>query len=116
MLHRLVAARTTIPMAEILAVDVSYQDWPWRYLIKTHIPGLEWAVVRQRMSGEELFDAYRQMGEAVAQLHTIRFPTFGELTADGRVQGDGTYLAALREHAEGCIKRRTWPVSICGQV
>ena len=104
MLHRLVAAHTTIPMPEILAVDVSCQDWPWRYLIKTHIPGLEWAVVRQQMSSEELSSAYRQLGEAVAQLHTVRFPAFGELAADGSVQGDGTCLVALRAHAEGGIK------------
>jgi Ser/Thr protein kinase RdoA (MazF antagonist) len=104
MLHRLVAAYTTIPMPEILAVDVSCRDWPWRYLIRTHIPGQEWAVVRQRMSAEELSGAYRQLGEAVAQLHTIRFPAFGELAADGSVRGEGTYLAALRAHAEGCIK------------
>ena len=30
--HRLVATHTTIPMPEVLAVDVSYQAWPWRYL------------------------------------------------------------------------------------
>jgi fructosamine-3-kinase len=56
------------------------------------------------MSQGELSDAYRQMGEAVAQLHTIRFPAFGELEADGSVQGDGRYLAALRAHAARCIK------------
>jgi aminoglycoside phosphotransferase (APT) family kinase protein len=104
MLHRLVAAHTTIPMAEILAVDVSCRRWPWRYLIRTHVPGLEWAVVRRQVSGEALADAYRQMGEAVAQLHTVRFPAFGALAADGSVQGGGNYLAALRAHAEGCIK------------
>jgi len=45
MLHRLVAQHTTIPMPEVLAVDVSYQTWPWRYFVKTHIPGQEWATV-----------------------------------------------------------------------
>ena len=104
MLHHLVAKHTTIPLPEVLAVDVSYQNWPWRYLIKTHIPGLEWAVARQQMSGEELPNAYRQMGNAVAQLHAIRFPMFGELAADGSVHGDGTYWTALKEHIEGCIK------------
>jgi aminoglycoside phosphotransferase (APT) family kinase protein len=103
-LHRLVAAQTSIPMAEILAVDISCRNWPWRYLVETHVPGLEWAVVRRQVSGEELSSAYRQMGEAVAQLHTIRFPAFGELAADGSVPGDGACLAALRAHAAGCIK------------
>ena len=104
MLHRLVTARTTIPMPEVLAVNTSYQTWPWRYFIKAHIPGLEWAVVRQQMNAEELSNAYQQMGNAVAQLHTIRFPAFGELAADGSVQGEESYLSALTEHARSCIK------------
>jgi Ser/Thr protein kinase RdoA (MazF antagonist) len=106
MVHHLVATHTAIPMSEVLAVDVSYRNWPWRYLIKTYIPGLEWAVVRPYLSGGELSNAYQQIGEAVAQLHAIRFPTFGELAADGSVRGDGTYLAALIEYAGGSIKSR----------
>jgi fructosamine-3-kinase len=104
MLHRLVATRTTIPMPEVLAVNTSYQTWPWRYFIKAHIPGLEWAVVRPQMNVEELSNAYQQMGNAVAQLHAIHFPVFGELAVDGSVQGDESYLTALTEHARSSIK------------
>lgn len=104
MLHRLVATRTTIPMPEILAVNMSYQTWPWRYLIKTYIPGQEWTVVRQQMNIEELSNAYQQIGSAVAQLHTIQFPTFGELAVDGSVQGDEPYLTAFTERARCSIK------------
>lgn len=104
MVHRLVAMRTSIPMPEVLAVDTSYQTWPWRYIIKTHIPGQEWAAVQHQMNTEELSNAYRQMGEAVAQLHAIHFPMFGELAADGSVQGDGPYFSALLEHAQSSIK------------
>jgi len=103
-LHRLVAARTTVPMPEVLAVDVSYQAWPWRYFIKAHIPGQEWVVARQQMNVEELSDAYRQIGSAVAQLHRIDFPTFGELAADGTAQRDEPYLTALAERAQHLIK------------
>lgn len=99
MLHRLVTARTTIPMPEVLAVNMSYQTWPWRYLIKTHIPGQEWVVARRQMSREDLSGAYRQIGDAVAQLHAIHFPAFGELDAGGAVQGDRPYLAALAERS-----------------
>jgi aminoglycoside phosphotransferase (APT) family kinase protein len=104
MLHRLVAARTTIPMPEVLAVNMSYQTWPWRYFIKMHIPGQEWAVVRRQMNKEDLSNAYQQIGNAVAQLHTIHFPTFGELDVDGTVQGHGPYFAALAERAQHSIK------------
>jgi fructosamine-3-kinase len=100
MLHSLVRARTALTMPEILAVDVSCRTWPWRYLVKTHVPGQEWAEVRQRMNAQELCDAYQQIGEAVAQLHAMRFPAFGELSVDGNVQGRGApYLTALRGRA-----------------
>jgi aminoglycoside phosphotransferase (APT) family kinase protein len=104
MLHRLVATQTTIPMPEVLAVNMSYQDWPWRYFIKTHIPGQEWAVVRGQMNMEELSDAYQQIGSAVAQLHTIHFPRFGELAVDGNVQGDEACFPALAQHARFIIQ------------
>jgi aminoglycoside phosphotransferase (APT) family kinase protein len=104
MLHHLVATQTTIPMPEVLAVNMSYQDWPWRYFIKTHITGQEWAVVRGQMNMEELSDAYRQIGSAVAQLHTIHFPGFGELAVDGSVRGNEAYFPALAKHARFIIQ------------
>ena len=103
-IHRLVAANTTIRMPEVIAVDVSYQAWPWRYLIKTHIPGIEWDAVQPQMSAEELPDAYRQIGNAVAQLHTIAFPAFGELSGDGQVEAGRPYLAVLQARANHFIK------------
>jgi aminoglycoside phosphotransferase (APT) family kinase protein len=103
-IHHLVAANTTIIMPEIIAVDVSYQAWPWRYLIKTHVPGIEWNAVQPQMRAEELPDAYGQIGNAVAQLHTIEFPAFGELSAEGQVEAGGSYLAVLRARANRLIK------------
>ena len=103
-LHRLVAAHTTISMPEVIAVDVSYQKWPWRYMIKAHVPGDEWAIVRRQMNTEQLSSAYRQMGSAVAELHMIQFPAFGELAADGQVRTGYPYLTALRERTNNFIK------------
>lgn len=103
-LYRLVETRTSIPMPDIVAVDVSYRKWPWRYLIKTHIPGNEWAIVRHQMNTEQLSSAFRLIGNAVAQLHMIRFPAFGELAVDAHVETGLPYLAALRTRATGCIK------------
>src|SRR6476619_1968320 len=45
LLH-MVRARTAVPVPEVLAADVSYSEWPWRYMIKSYVPGYEWAVVR----------------------------------------------------------------------
>jgi len=103
-LHHLVAAHTTISMPEVIAVDVSYQKWPWRYFIKAHVPGDEWAIARHQMNREQLSSAYRQIGNSVAQLHAIQFPAFGELATNGQVRTGHPYLAALRERASGFIK------------
>jgi hypothetical protein len=105
MLHQLVAARTTIPMPEVVAVNMTYHAWPWRYFIKTHIPGQEWAVVQKHMSREELAGAYQQMGYAIAQLHMVQFSAFGELELNGSVLRDKPYLSALTEHALSAIRK-----------
>ncbi len=104
MLNHLVASSTTIPMPEVLAVDISCCKWPWRYLVMTFIPGHEWMRVRPRMSAVELSVAYQQIGTAVAQLHAIRFPDFGELVSDGSVVGGNSYLAEFTEHARCSIQ------------
>jgi fructosamine-3-kinase len=104
MLHHLVATHTTITIADVLAVNMSFQTWPWRYIIKAHIPGLEWAVVRPKMNVEELSAAYQQIGNALAEIHTIHFSTFGELGIEGSVQGDEHYFTALMERARASIK------------
>lgn len=103
MLHRLVASKTTIPMPEVLAVDVSYRRWPWRYLIKTFISGQEWSTIRQQMNQQELQDAYGQIGQAVAELHAISFPAFGEISSEGSVQTQGSYLTMLAGRAQQII-------------
>lgn len=102
--HRLVAAHTTIRMPELIAMDVSYREWPWRYLIKTHIPGTEWDAVLPQLSAVQLPDAYHQIGNAVAQLHAIKFPAFGELAGDGRVEAGGSYLTILQARANHTIQ------------
>lgn len=64
----------------------------------------EWAAARRQMTGEELSDAYRQIGSAAAQLYMMHFPAFGELAANGDVHGDQPYPAALQEHAWAVIR------------
>ena len=70
-----------------------------------YIPGEEWAVVRSHMNANQLADSYRQFGNAVAQIHTIQFPAFGELTESGYVQNGTTCLPALRKHASNHIQK-----------
>jgi fructosamine-3-kinase len=98
--HELVKQRTNVPVAEILAVDVSYQTWPWRYLIARHIHGQTLASIRDALTATELADAQRQIGEAVAQLHTIHFPAFGTPDVDGEI----SWRNALKRRAARFIQ------------
>lgn len=104
LLHRLVKEHTSIPMAEVLAVDVSYQTYPWRYLITTHIPGEEWAAVKPRLTPFEQQDAYQQIGTAVAELHRIPFDSFGEI--DESEQKSGMYFLHLGTRVKTQIKNK----------
>lgn len=102
--HRLAAQSTTLPMPQTIAVDVSMRQWPWRYLIRTALPGTEFAALRSQMNEVELTSAYRQIGDAVGQLHAIQFTTFGEIDGHGRVaRPDPSCLAALQRRASKLI-------------
>src|SRR5215207_3985145 len=90
-LHRLVAYNTHIPVADILAVDTSCTMFAWRYLIKTYVRGEEWAIVNPTLNDEQRRAAFRQLGQAVAELHTITIPTFGSIDAAGQGEPPASY-------------------------
>ena len=113
--HQLVATHTTIPIGEVLAVDVSYRAWPWRSIINTYLPGQAWTVVRSRMNLQELHHAYQQIGEAVAQSHTISFPHFGEVDSRETAPPEVEYLSVLTQSAyERIVSPRFNPLFACG--
>ena len=99
-----VASRTTIHLPEVLGVDVSYQKWPWRYLILSYLDGEEWATAREKMSTAQEQCAYSQIGDAVGQLHTIRYPYFGELGCDGTIHTGKSFQGALADRAKLIIE------------
>ena len=103
MIHNLVAIRTDIPMPETLAVNMDFEAWPWRYLVRTHIPGMVWAEARQHMDAGESEHAFHQFGRAVGQLHAIQFQGWGSLSADGSLKDSASYLDALVDHARHII-------------
>ena len=82
----LVRRHTPVPTFEVLAADISYRTWPWRYLVTTHIPGTVWREVRAQVAADARHRAYRDLGQAVARLHGIGFPAFGEIGVDGKIQ------------------------------
>ncbi len=105
MLNRLVAERTSVPVPEILAVDISYAAYPWRYLITRRIHGEEWASIRQRLDPQELTRVYQQLGTAIAQLHMITFPAFGAIGVDETVTGVPDVVIALAARASRMIRQ-----------
>lgn len=92
---RLVYDQAAVPVPEPLAWDTSYREWPWRYLIMTALPGVRWSVARQAWTQGDRRDVWKQLGRAVAELHRLRFPAYGETGADGTVLEGEDYLRAL---------------------
>jgi aminoglycoside phosphotransferase (APT) family kinase protein len=104
-IHKLVSDTTAIPLPETIAFDVGLEKWPWRYLIRTYTYGTEWAYLRDRLGTSDLVEAYRQLGEAVGQLHGISFPAFGEIGSSGLVtDADPSCHSALIRHATRIIR------------
>jgi aminoglycoside phosphotransferase (APT) family kinase protein len=96
---RLVRNATSVPIAEVLAADVSYSTWPWRYLLTSHIPGLTWAVARPKLQRQEAVELFRDFGRVAGLLHTISFPFCGELDPAGVVEGEADFYTALLRRA-----------------
>lgn len=103
-IYELVTRYTDIQMPEIFALDLSCHQWPWHYIVRSYIPGVEWAQLRPMLDQNGIKDAFRQIGNAVAQLHQIHFSLFGELNLDGTVSGSPSLISALKMRAEKFIK------------
>ena len=94
--HQLVLSETDLPVARIFSANDRPSRWPWRYLVMERLAGHPWAEVRGGMTLGDSGMVYQQIGEAVAKLHLVQLPSFGE-----DIEGGGTqdYPSALREHA-----------------
>ncbi|MBV9581380.1 MAG: aminoglycoside phosphotransferase family protein [Chloroflexi bacterium] len=96
---RLVRRHTTAPTFDVVAVDVSRRDWPWEYLIVTHLPGITWQSLYPTLQTPERASAQRQIGRSAAALHALRFDAFGELDPAGSVANGTAVVAALQQRA-----------------
>ncbi len=99
-----VARETATPVCEVLAVDDSCQQFPWRYLMTAHAPGMDWRAGLARMTPHARHDIFHQLGMATAALHSLRYLRFGDAEEacpphpqPPPLQGEGsqTYLSAL---------------------
>ena len=94
-----VRRETSVPTFEVLAADEGYRIWPWRYLVMTFVGGQTWAAARAQLNAAQQGDAYRQMGDAVAQLHALKYEAFGPIAPNGTVRTSGDYVDQLIERA-----------------
>jgi len=76
---RLVRSRAYVATFDVLAVDVTYRAWPWRYLVTTRVPGTGWREVQRSRA------VYAALGEAVGRLYCIHFPACRYGTCMSRV-------------------------------
>lgn len=100
-IHDLLRTRTSVPVAEIVAVDTTYAQFPWRYLIQTRLQGTVWAQLAPQLDPSQLHAAYMQIGQAVAQMHNITFPAFGEIGTTGSI----SFVDALLQRAKRSIQQ-----------
>lgn len=104
-IQRRVVRETDIPACAVLAVDDSCRHFPQRYFMMDHAPGMQWRDGLERMSPSNRYLIYRQFGKAVAALHSLSYPHFGEVVEHSsdsplpRSTGSGVrsddYLSAL---------------------
>jgi aminoglycoside phosphotransferase (APT) family kinase protein len=84
-------------------MDVGCRRWPWRWLVTTRRPGIQWVKARLQMSESDLEQAFTQFGEAVAQLHAIQFAGFGELPPNLNLPAGRDFVAAWEQRAQAFI-------------
>ena len=106
-IQRRVARETSVPVCDVLAVDDSCQQFPWRYLMTTHTPGMEWRDGLARMAPSARYAIFRQLGRAVAELHSLRYAAFGEIEK-GATDPLPPALSPKRE-GEPEPERAEWP-------
>ncbi len=96
---QLVRSHSAVLTFDVLAVDVSYRLWPWRYIVTTVVPGEPWSNVPPKGHGTKPRALYVSLGKTIGQLHRIHFSSCGEVAPDGSVTAGTTYDQALRERA-----------------
>jgi hypothetical protein len=97
---QLVRSHSVVLTFDVLAVDVSYRIWPWRYIVTTTVPGDHWSDVCARGQATRPRALCASLGRTIGQLHTIHFPSCGEIAPDGSVTAGTTYYQALMERAQ----------------
>jgi aminoglycoside phosphotransferase (APT) family kinase protein len=101
--HDLVTSRSPVPVPRVLAAGASLGRLPLRYIVTTYIPGVPWSALRLRLDAERQAAIQEQIAAAVAALHGITFPAFGDLPP-AEAAMPIHYIDALQARARTRIK------------
>lgn len=91
-----------VPITRFLAFDETRTRLPFRYSIASYLPGETVATFR---SEPDVADLYRQMGQLLRRLHTVRLPAFGRFDANGLVDPLPTNEAFVLRLWDGALDR-----------
>ncbi|MDQ6673905.1 MAG: phosphotransferase [Chloroflexota bacterium] len=103
-LSEMVRAQTSVPTFDVVAVDVKRREWPWAYLIVTQLPGVTWHRLYPRLDDAARSTAQWQIGRSAAELHGLRFASFGQIGPAGAVVDGATAGVALARRARRRIR------------
>jgi Ser/Thr protein kinase RdoA (MazF antagonist) len=82
-----------VPMTRFLASDESRTRLPFRYTIANYLPGKQ---VMTFKDAPDVGDLYRQMGEMLRKLHSVKVPGYGRFGEDGLVDPVATNSEYIR--------------------
>lgn len=85
--YDIIRKKTKVPIPKILVADMSKKVMPYTFTIWKKIKGDNLANVLKKLSEKEKKKIFRQMGKYLAELHNIRFRSFGDFdTQKGKVK------------------------------
>ena len=103
--QRLIAEKTSVPVAAVLAADDSYSIVPYRFSVQSVVEGEPWAARSKRLEATQLEEAQRRLGEVIAELHSLAVPGYGVFDVDGTVPSPQALFPALIQHATQIIRQ-----------
>jgi fructosamine-3-kinase len=91
--HQLVREETHVPVAEVIALDVSRRIIDRDFIILRRLPGR--AASEQPLSREMIARLHREVGRALAQIHAITRRRYGYLGAHRPMRPQESWAAAF---------------------
>ncbi len=102
-IYRRVGQAGNLRMPYIYGVDESFAHYPFAWMIKEHIAGVEWAGIYPSLGGAARKAALASIGEAAAHIHSLRYPAYGELNGAGGLDQAQGGVEAVRARASRWI-------------